>query len=141
MLEIRYGYTSAVIHRGEFEKIRELVEDAVSKLISLRGANLKGANLRDANLRDADLSGANLRDVDLSGANLSGANLRFVKNYYSFVAYNTSKRTVHCIKHVTTWMVKAGCFWGTLDELETKVKETHNSKVYLANIEILRNLR
>ena len=135
MLEIRHRYTRAVIHRGEFENIRELVEDAVSKLISLRGANLSGANLSSADLSSADLSSA-----DLSSAALRDADIRFAKNYYSFVAYDTSKRTVHCIKHGTTWMVKAGCFWGTLDELETKVKETHNSKAYLANIEILRNL-
>jgi len=36
-------------------------------------------------------------------------------------------------------MIQAGCFWGFLEELETKVKETHNSKVYLANIEILKD--
>ena len=30
--------------------------------------------------------------------------------------------------------------WGTLEELENKVKATHNSKVYLANIEILKQL-
>jgi len=37
-------------------------------------------------------------------------------------------------------MCQAGCFWGTLDELENKVKETHNSKVYLGNINIMREI-
>ena len=96
------------------------------------------ADLRGVDLSEADLYGANLDEVNLSGANLTGA-----KNYYSFVAYDTSKRLVHCVKHKDAWMIQTGCycFWGTLEELETKVKETHNSKVYLANIEILKGLR
>ena len=106
----------------------------------LRGANLRGADLRGANLEGANLRGAYLEGANLYGANLHGANLEGAKNYYSFFAYDTSKRIVHCVKHNDTWMVKAGCFWGTLEELENKVKETHNSKVYLANIEILKQL-
>ena len=78
--------------------------------------------------------------ADLSGANLNGADLNGAKSYYSFTAYDTSKRIVHCIKNQDTWMVQAGCFWGTLDELEAEVKSTHNSKVYLSNIGLLRSL-
>jgi hypothetical protein len=37
-------------------------------------------------------------------------------------------------------MVKAGCFWGTLKELEEKVLQSHKSKVYLHNIELLKTL-
>ena len=118
-------------------------------------ANLSGADLRRANLREANLDGADLRRADLSGSNLykanlykaelggailRGANLSEAKSYYSFVAYDTSKRLVHCIKHKDTWMIHAGCFWGTLEELDAEVKETHNSKVYLANIELLKTL-
>ena len=116
----------------------------------LCGANLSGADLSDADLSGADLSGANLRGAnlwgaDLSGANLSGAGLRGAnlwgaRSYYSFTAYDTSKRIVHCIKSQDTWMIQAGCFWGTLDELEATVKSTHNSKVYLSNIGLLRSL-
>ena len=103
-------------------------------------ANLRGANLRGADLRGADLIYANLEGADLEGANLEGANLEGTENYYSFTAYDTSKRIVHCVKRDNQWIVKAGCFWGTLKELEEKVKESHNSPVYLANIEILKNL-
>ena len=106
----------------------------------LRRADLRRADLEYANLRDADLTDANLRGTYLEGADLEGADLRGAKNYYSFTAYDTSKRIVHCVKHDNQWMVKAGCFWGTLKELEEKVKESHNSPVYLANIEILKNL-
>ena len=73
-------------------------------------------------------------------AYLQNANLGSAKNYYSFIAYDTSKRLVHCVKHQETWMVKAGCFWGTLKELEEKVLQSHKSKVYLHNIELLKTL-
>ena len=101
----------------------------------LIGANLGGVNLRGADLRNADLGGVNLIDADLRNANLEGAYF-----YYSFVAYDTSKRIVHCVKHKNTWMIKAGCFWGTLDELEEKVLSSHKSDVYLANIKILKKI-
>ena len=141
--------------KDNLEGKRADLRDANLSGADLSGANLKDANLRDANLNGADLSGANLsdanlRDANLRDANLRGANLRFAnlrfanlsgaKSYYSFTAYGTSKRIVHCIKNQDTWMVQAGCFWGTLDELEAKVKSTHNSKVYLSNIDLLRSL-
>ena len=93
-----------------------------------------------ANLSGADLSGANLRGADLRGADLSGADLWGTENIYVFTAYDTSKRIVYCVKHKYTWYVKAGCFWGTLAELKTRVLETHNSKVYLHNIALLEQL-
>ena len=107
---------------------------------NLHRANLSKANLSHANLYGANLSGANLYGANLSGANLYGANLYGADGCYIFTAYDTSKRTVYCIKHKDTWMIQAGCFWGTLDELEAKVKATHNSRVYLANIALLREL-
>ena len=199
-IEIKNIFNDETIHSGTFENIKECVEDAVRRRISLReadlsetnlyradlreanlseanlyGANLKEANLREANLSranlseanlyraslreanlykvslseanlyGANLSGADLYEADLSGADLSetnlyGANLYGATNYYSFVAYDTSKRLIHCVRHQDTWMIQAGCFWGTLNELEAEVKAAHNSKVYLANIEILKEL-
>ena len=114
--------------------------------VKLRGADLRKADFRRANLKGAylvgtDLKGVYLKGADIEGANLNGADLRGAKNYYSFTAYDTSKRIVHCIEHEDTWMVQAGSFWGTLDELENKVLDTHKSKVYLANIALLRELK
>ena len=111
----------------------------------LRGANLSGASLKNADLinsylRNADLSGSDLKGSYLKNASLKNADLEGASNYYSFVAYDTSKRLVHCVKHDSTWMIKAGCFWGTLEELEIKVLDTHKSSVYLANIEILKTI-
>lgn len=164
MIQIKNKYTGKVIL-----KVEELFDanlsgadlrDAYLRDADLRGANLRGADLGGADLRDAHLYGADLRDADLINANLrctdlrrvdlygvdlkdaklKGADLRGALNYYSFVAYDTSKRLVHCIKHDFSWMVLAGCFWGTLEELEKKVLHTHKSSVYLANIEILKTI-
>lgn len=116
--------------------------------INLSGADLHRVNLSETNLYRSDLSGSDFSGADLSDAilyrtnlsetNLYGANLFNIENYYSFIAYDTSKRVVHCFKRKNTWMIQAGCFWGTLEELEKKVKETHNSKFYLANIKLLK---
>ena len=102
-------------------KVDELNE--VLRLHKMWLGNLDGG-------KKAKLHGADLREASLYGAN----------SYYSFFAYDSSRRIVHCVKHEETWMVKAGCFWGTLEELEQKVRDTHNSKVYLSNIEILKGL-
>jgi len=115
------------------------------RYVDLRGADLEGTDLRYADLKGADLEDANLRDVDLKGADLKGAYLEGAYlegalNYYSFVAYESSKRIVHCVKHDDTWMVQAGCFWGNLDELKERVINTNKSLVYLANIEILKKI-
>jgi hypothetical protein len=133
------------VKQEELNKVLELhrkwlndEEDGVKA--DLYRAKLYQANLGGADLGGASLCGADLGGANLSGASLGGANLNRAKKYYSFTAYDTSKRIVHCVKHEDTWMIKAGCFWGTLEELEDKVKETHNSKVYLANIEILKGL-
>ena len=126
MIEIKNRYTEEVIFTYDGA--------------NLRGADLRGADLYKADLYGANLYGANLRGANLYEANLRGADLYGAENYYCFMAYDTSRRIVHCVKHEDTWMIKAGCFWGTLGELETKVKETHNSRVYLANIEILKGL-
>ena len=107
---------------------------------NLIGANLEGANLEGVNLRGAYLIGANLRGVNLRGADLDGADLREAYNLYVFNAFDTSKRMVYCVRHSDTWYIKAGCFWGTIAELKTKVLATHNSKVYLHNIALLEQL-
>lgn len=106
----------------------------------LYGADLEGVNLKYADLYGADLSYANLKGANLRGTYLEGVNLEYAENIYIFNAYDTSKRIVYCVRHKDTFMCKTCCFWGTLDELEAKVKATHNSKVYLANIEIMREL-
>lgn len=67
------------------QSIKELVEKAVKKSISLRYVNLRGVDLSYADLRYADLRGADLSHTDLKGVHLGGAiledaDLRGAKN-------------------------------------------------------------
>ena len=103
-------------------------------------AYLSGANLSGANLTGANLTGANLTRANLTGANLTGAYLSGAKNIYTFGPMQTSKRICHAVWHGEEkgWLVQAGCFWGSLDELEKVVMERHSCPVYLANIALLR---
>ena len=76
MIEIKNRFTGEVIHSGDFELIKDCVEDAIKNEISLRRADLREANLLDANLRKADLRGADLYKANLRAADLRGADLR-----------------------------------------------------------------
>ena len=107
---------------------------------NLRGVYLRGADLLGANLVGANLIGANLLGADLRGVYLRGANLNRAKNIMQFGPMPTSGRTIYAVRHDSGWMVQAGCFWGTLDEVEAKVKASHNCPAYLGFIEILRKL-
>ena len=69
-----------LIHEGDFDSIKELVEYCVREGISLeradlRWANLRGADLGFANFREADFRKANFEWADLRFANFEGANL------------------------------------------------------------------
>ena len=74
-MKLTNRWNNDVIKEGEFETMKELVEDAVIVGANLVGANLVGANLVGAYLRGADLEGANLRGANLVGAYLRGAYL------------------------------------------------------------------
>lgn len=105
-------------------------------------ADFTGADLEEANLRGADLRGADLEEADLTGANLRGAGLRgayleWARGIKLFKSMPTSGRTVYAVAG-DSWMIKAGCFWGTLDELENRVLSSHKCPVYLKIIKELR---
>ena len=86
MIKIEFTNGKPALEFPEAETIKEAVEMAGAKKISLSKADLRGADLSKADLRGADLSGADLLVADLSytcligadlrGADLSGANLR-----------------------------------------------------------------
>ena len=65
----------AVLFTADAMSLREAIEQAVSTVANLSGANLSGAYLSCANLHGANLSYANLHGANLSYANLSGAYL------------------------------------------------------------------
>jgi uncharacterized protein YjbI with pentapeptide repeats len=65
-----------VLFESDKTTLKEAVEEAVSRNVDLRDADLGDAYLRDADLGDADLRGTDLEGADLRGANLEGADLR-----------------------------------------------------------------
>jgi len=75
MINIKNIYDQ-VIYTSNKLTIKEAVEEAIFKKISLFGADLSGTDLRGADLR-----GANLIEANLYGANLSEANLSQKKNF------------------------------------------------------------
>lgn len=88
-------------------------------------ANLDGANLRGANLRGSDL--------DCWGKLQSTSDILIV----GLIGSRNDNTTIfHTDKGI---FVKCGCFKGTLEEFEAKVKETHqgnnHEKDYLALIQ------
>ena len=112
---------------------------------NLAGAYLEGAYLVDANLVGANLAGANLVGANLVGANLEGGNfgdwgkLQSISDILivgSIGSRNEYTSIFHTDKGV---FVQCGCFRGTIEEFEKKVKETHHGnnyeRDYLAMIE------
>ena len=72
-------------------------------------------------------------------ANLYGADLRGAKGIYQFGPVTSSGRICFAVWQSDHWMIQAGCFWGEIEELEEKVRESHNCPVYLGNIEFLKS--
>ena len=118
----------------EYEKennsIKDTLIEAVNSDANLFGADLCDADLCDANLRGANLGGAELNDwgklqsySDILIAGVIGS-----RNDYTTIFHTDKGIFVQC-----------GCFIGTLEEFEAKVKETHqgnnHEKDYLALIQ------
>ena len=120
----------------EFEKENNSIRSTLIEAAKIN-ADLSGANLSDANL-----SGANLICANLSGANLSGANLS--ERYIQIACIGSENRmTTYRFVDDTIW---CGCFKGTLEEFENRVKETHKNnpqyfREYLGFIAYIRGLR
>jgi hypothetical protein len=75
MIEIKGMLNKEVLFTSKFDTLKEALEEAAEKRVSLSGADLTGANLSHLNAPGIDLEFAFLEGADLSGANLEGANL------------------------------------------------------------------
>ena len=104
---------------------------------NLRGANLTEADLRKANLTEADLRWTNLRGANLRGASLRGANLRWadfmnvIGLSVLLIQVNTSSENRQIAYIPSLEVVTAGCFQGTFEEIEKRVKEEHEDDPFL----------
>ena len=99
----------------EFSKENNTIKDTIIEAVK-RGANLRGANLHGADLGDANLGGAykitSVDDILLIGPIGSRADYTHI--------YRTDKGVY----------VKCGCFFGTVDEFASKVKDTHGDNKF-----------
>jgi uncharacterized protein YjbI with pentapeptide repeats len=89
-------------------------------------AYLRGANLRGANLRDANLSGANLSEHIITLDRIGSGKRRTI--------YNPTKNIIWC-----------GCFTGTFEEFQEKIKKEYGSnnvyyKEYMACVEYFKTI-
>ena len=112
----------------------------------LRDAYLRGADLRDANLYGADLYGANLYGANLYGADLRGADLRgadlrdaylrdagkitSVDDILLIGPIGSRADYTHIYRTDKGIFIKCGCFFGTVEEFASKVKDTHGDNKY-----------
>ncbi len=125
--------------------------DAYLAGANLAGAYLAGANLAGAYLADANLAGANLAGANLAGANLADANLAGAKlgddiltgDRPIFQIGPIGSRGAYLVSYLTDKgvKIKAGCFYGSLDEFVSAVLKEHGDSVhgkeYLAAIQMI----
>lgn len=107
--------------------------------VNLSWADLKGVDLTYVNLSWADLSNTNLSDANLICVNLKGANLRgtdlenckfYLTNLYKCKGDFVSVGNIGSRNDTTHYFYKdnriiCGCFDGTMEEFEKKVKESY----------------
>ena len=98
---------------------------------NLGGAYLGGAYLGGADLRGADLGGADLGGADLGGANLGGAGkITSVDDILLIGPIGSRADYTHIYRTDKGVYVKCGCFFGTVDEFASKVKDTHGDNKF-----------
>ena len=121
---ITHRHTGSILYSGG-ERLRDVVVSAVKG-----GADLRGADLRSAYLRGAYLRHAYLRGADLGGADLGGAKL--IGDRPILQIGPIGSRSDYLIAFVTDQgvLVRAGCFFGSLDEFSSAVDKTHGDSVH-----------
>ena len=129
----------------EYSKENNTIKDTIIEAVK-RGAYLGDANLRGADLCSADLRGANLRGADLRGADLCGADLcgaylcdadlcgadkiTSVDDILLIGPIGSRADYTHIYRTDKGVYVKCGCFFGTVDEFASKVKDTHGGNKF-----------
>ena len=117
----------------EYEKENNTVKDTLIEAVR-KGAYLGGADLGGADLGGADLGGADLGGADLGGADLGEWGKIQSPSDVLIVGAIGSRNGCTTIFHTNKGIfVQCGCFNGTLDEFEAKVKETHQGNKHERN--------
>ena len=95
-MKIHNRHTGGAIYESDAPTVKETVENAVKARANLAGANLKYANLK-------------------------GARLARAKGIISIGPVGRQNRIIYAVRHPGAVYVKAGCFWGTLEEFACAV--------------------
>ena len=146
---------SESFHWSKLPKLKAKMSEEkfiVANNADLRYADLSYADLSYADLSVADLSYADLRGANLSGANLSVANLRgaklrpiddkkvIIKDFMSVYGLGSQNRQTLIFDTNIGLVLQCGCFYGTEEKFEDKVKGTHQGtnfeKEYLKMLEL-----
>ena len=116
--------------------------DADLRYADLRYADLCGADLCGADLRDANLRGADLCDADLRDAKLRPIDDKevIIKDFMSVYGLGSQNRQTLIFDTNIGLVLQCGCFYGTEEKFEDKVKGTHQGtnfeKEYLKMLEL-----
>ena len=135
LFEITHRHTGSILYSGGGETLRDVVVSAVKGGADLRGADLRSADQGGADLGGADLGGADLRSADLGSAYLRGADLggaKLIGDRPILQIGPIGSRSDYLIAFVTDQgvLVRAGCFFGSLDEFSSAVDKTHGDSVH-----------
>jgi len=130
--QILHRYTLDVLFEGdEGMTTRQMLEKASSARVDLGGADLRGANLSGADLIGAYLSGAYLRGKKLVGE----------RPFLTIGPIGSREDYLQLFIAEAGAMIRAGCFFGTRDEFEQRVAETHgmneHGQEYLAALALI----
>lgn len=140
-IEIKSTWRSILFeYEKENNSIKETLIEAIKGGAYLGSADLRGADLGGANLYAANLYAANLYTANLGGADFGEWGKLQSSSDILVVGSIGSRNGYTIIFHTDKGVyVMCGCFKGTLDEFETKVKETHHGnkheRDYLALIQ------
>ena len=169
--QIKSRWSGAVLFDATLDASLEAASDgvrlgtavklAVKARANLAGANLAYANLAGADLAGADLARANLAYADLAGADLARANLAYAdlagadldhptlgklqlvgqRPVLSIGPLGSRCATLMAFLTDRAVMVRAGCFWDTLDAFRAAVATTHgdgpHAREYAAAIALI----
>ena len=135
------------------------LEGAKLEGAKLKGAKLEGAKLEYSDLEGSDLEGSDLKFVNLGGTDFSFSNLRnadlegagfYLTNLYKAKGDFVGIENVGSRNDTTHYFYKdnrviCGCFDGTIEQFEEKVKNTYKSddkeyKQYMIAIRTLKEL-
>jgi uncharacterized protein YjbI with pentapeptide repeats len=120
--QIKHRYTDAVLFECE---LPDNVQSGLASRYALEKATASGANLAGANLAGADLARAYLARANLSGAYLSGKKL--IGERPIFMIGPIGSRCAYFTSYITNAgiMLRAGCFFGSLEEFRVKLIKEH----------------